>query len=129
MCPKCTFFLESAKILLMNENFPISEEVSVATEQETLLAEILVNQQKILENQRLLLRAERNRRIWGIAKTVILAVLIFAPLFFLPAMISSMMGGMIPDVGSLSEGGLSLGGINLDAILGNTAALEELLGN
>ena len=119
-------FPKSAKIFLMNEIFSNSENASLSTSQE-LLAEILINQQKILENQRILLKSDKNRKIWGIIKIIFIAFLILVPLFFLPAMISSMMGGMFPG-GNVSSGvGSSLGGLNLDAILGNPDALEQLL--
>ncbi len=103
----------------MNEIPAVPENFTGVSSQEVLLGEVLENQQKILENQKKLLSAERNRRIWGIIKMIVLAILIIVPLFFLPAMISSMMGG--------SGGSDSLGGMNLQAILGNPDALEQLL--
>ena len=115
-------FPESAKIFLMNEIPMVPENVTVSASPEALLGQILANQQLILENQNILLKSDKNRKIWGIIKIIFIALLVLVPLFFLPAMMSSMMGGMLPD-----GGGNSLGGMNLDAILGNPDALEQLL--
>lgn len=114
MCLKCTFFLTSAKILLMNE-IPVTSEVPLENiSDKNLLEQVLINQETILKNQAVLLKAERNRRIWGIVKIVIILLLILVPLLLLPIMLGSMMGGLG-------------GGMNLDAILGNPDALEQLL--
>jgi len=111
----------------MSEIPAVPENVTSMPSAEALLGEVLSNQQQMLENQKKLLSAERSRRIWGIVKMIVIAILIIGPLLFLPAMISSMMGGMLPDLGGAQSGGSSLGGLNLEAILGNPAALEELL--
>jgi uncharacterized membrane protein YdjX (TVP38/TMEM64 family) len=111
----------------MNEIPMVPENVTVSASPEALLGQILANQQLILENQNILLRSDKNRKIWGIIKIVFIALLVLVPLFFLPAIISSMMGGMLSGVGGFSGGGASLGGMNLDAILGNPDALEQLL--
>ena len=84
-----------------------------------LLTQVLTNQEQILKNQAILLKAERNRRIWGIVRMVVILLLIILPLFFLPMMMNSMLGEMLP--------GSAGGGFNLDAILGNPDALEQLL--
>ena len=126
MCLECTFFLSSAKILLMNELPTIPEQAPVHSLQETLLGEILANQQNILENQKTLLRAERNRRLWGIIKVVVIAILIIGPLLFLPAMMSSMMGGISPDIApELSVN--NAGSLTSESFLENIKGLMQLL--
>lgn len=99
----------------MSEIPAVPENVTVVSSPEVLLGEVLANQQQILENQKILLKAEKNRRMWGIVKIVVIAILVLVPLFLLPMMLSSMMGGG------------SSGGMSLDAILGNPDALEQLL--
>jgi len=111
----------------MSEIPAVPENVTSTPSPEAFLGEILANQQQILENQKKLLSAERSRRIWGIVKIIVIGILIVGPLLFLPAMINSMMGGMLPDLGGVQSGGSSLGGLNLEALLGNPAAIEELL--
>jgi hypothetical protein len=102
----------------MSEFSSVSEQTFVSSSQTSFLQQILTNQEQILKNQSVLLRAERNRRIWGIVKIVFIVLLVLVPLFLLPIMLSSMMGGAI---------GGSSGGMSLDAILGNPDALEQLL--
>jgi hypothetical protein len=105
----------------MNENPILTESESITLEQE-ILTEILTNQQEILKNQRLLLKAERNRRIWGIVKMVFFIILIIVPLFFIPTIMRLMMGEMMPEfIGGANNG------LNLNAILGNSNAIEALL--
>lgn len=111
---KCTFFLSSAKILLMNEIPVIPTSGAEVLSHDDLLQKVLENQDILLKNQSILLKAERNRRIWGIIRIVIILLLVVVPIFLLPMMMNSVMGGLG-------------GGMNLDAILGNPAALEELL--
>ena len=76
----------------MSEILAVPENVTSTPSPEALLGEILANQQQILENQKKLLSAERSRRMWGIIKIIVIAVLIIVPLFFLPAMIGGLLG-------------------------------------
>ncbi len=99
----------------------VTEQESTISEPQ-IFAKILTNQQQIINNQTILLKAERNRRIWGIVKTILVAIIIIVPLFFLPKIMSLMMGEMMPEINN-SIGG----GFNLDAILGNSDVIEALL--
>ena len=102
----------------MSELPSVSEQTASSASSVDFLRQILANQEQILKNQSVLLRAERNRRIWGIIKIVVIVLLVLLPLFLLPMMLGSMMGGAL---------GGSSGGMSLDAILGNPDALEQLL--
>jgi hypothetical protein len=53
---------------------------------------------------------------------IFVAIIIIVPLFFLPTIMHLMMGEMMPEMNN-SIGG----GFNLDAILGNSDAIEALL--
>jgi hypothetical protein len=106
-------------------------ELSILSEHEVpnleqgILTDILANQQQILNNQNILLKAERNRRIWGIVKMIFLVIIIIVPIFFIPMIMSLMMGEMMPGMNDLVGG--NMGGFNLDAILGNSDVIESLL--
>lgn len=102
----------------MNEFSSDSETVLTPLSDTDRLEQILENQQLILSNQKQLLKAERNRHMWGIIKIIFIALLVLVPLFLLPMMMSSMTEGILGDTS---------GGMNLDAILGNPDALEQLL--
>lgn len=103
----------------MNEILPTSESIQKDISSNVLLMQVLGNQEKIIKNQVILLKAERNRRIWGIVRIVVILLLIILPLLFLPMMMNSMLGDVLPNG--------SAAGFNLDAILGNPDALEQLL--
>ena len=99
----------------------------VIAQEAVLLSEILVNQHEILRNQKVLMDSDKNRRMWGIIKMVIIAVLVIAPLFFIPAMIDSMMGELMP--GAAGNNASALEGINFKALMGDPdALLKEMMG-
>jgi predicted nucleic acid-binding Zn ribbon protein len=96
---------------------------------EGFLGAIMSNQEIIIEQNKEMLSANRNRKIWAIAKAVLLFLLVVVPMFFLPQILSSMTEQITSnmDMGGLAENLSKSGGSELNIDMEKISELERLL--
>lgn len=89
---------KAAIIDLMEEQIPPTSPSTPPKSKEDqiieLLSSISADQQIIREQNETMLQNEKNKKIWGIVKWVVIIGLFFFSMWSLPAMISSMVGNL-----------------------------------
>lgn len=91
----------------------------------SLLTEIAADQKVIVAQNKKLLRIERNKRIWGIVKWIVILVIVILPLLLLPLILNSLMGNMTEMI-SGGGGGVVDFSEGLNQLMGNPEALQDI---